>query len=193
MGTCYIAQGAQLGGPWWPRGVGWGCEGGPRERGYIYIHIYIYKHKADSLHCTAETYTTLYSNYTPIKNKNKTKLAKVFPSPPLPASLFPNLLADHPFALPILNFKSLPHFVICLPRTVLCWGSNYEGTIDTHILGKNAPWTFPNSFPLPPQFEKKIQKRKNIFMGDQPFLPMASFFSFIKVITGLWVEMSRET
>ena len=119
---------------------GWGggvCEGGPRERGYIYI--YIYKHKADSLHCTAETYTTLYSNYTPIKNKNKTKLAKVFPSPPLPASLFPNLLADRPFALPILNFKSLPHFVICLPRTVLCWGSNYEGTIDTHILGKNAP------------------------------------------------------
>ena len=122
-----------------------------RETVYIYTHTHI----ADSLHCTAETYTTLYRNYTPIKKKKK-KLAKVFPSPPLPASLFSNLLADRPFTLPILNFKSLPHFVIYLPRTVLCWGSNSKGTIDTHILGNNAPWTFPNSFPLPPQFEKKI-------------------------------------
>ena len=29
--------------------MGWGVEGSPRGRGYIYIHI------ADSLHCTAET------------------------------------------------------------------------------------------------------------------------------------------
>ena len=43
---------------------GWdgGWEGGPRGRG-IGIHI------ADLLHCTAETSTTLESNFTPIKKK----------------------------------------------------------------------------------------------------------------------------
>ena len=41
-----------------------GWEGGPRERGYIYIYIY---NTADS-HCAEETNTTLLSNYTPIKN-----------------------------------------------------------------------------------------------------------------------------
>ena len=34
--------------------------GGKSKKEEVYIHI------ADSLHCTAETNTTLYSNYTPI-------------------------------------------------------------------------------------------------------------------------------
>lgn len=89
------------------------------------------------------------------------------------------------FPYSILIFKSLPHFFMYLLRPVLCWGSNGEGTLDAHILGNNVPRIFPNFFPLPPQFEKKIQKRKNIFVGDQPFPPMAFFSSFIKVITGL--------
>ena len=36
-----------------------------QERGDIGIHT------ADSLHCTAETNTTLYSKFTPVKNKIK--------------------------------------------------------------------------------------------------------------------------
>ena len=55
MGSCHIAQGVQLGALWWPRGVD-GQEGG--DNGWEVqegedIHI------ADSLHCTAETNTTL--------------------------------------------------------------------------------------------------------------------------------------
>ena len=42
-------------------GSGEGSE--VQEGGDVCIHI------ADSLHCTAETNTTLYSNYTPIKKK----------------------------------------------------------------------------------------------------------------------------
>ena len=53
------AVGAQLGALWWPGWVEW--KGRPRRRRYMYT-------QADSLHCTAETNTTLWSNYTPIKN-----------------------------------------------------------------------------------------------------------------------------
>ena len=55
MGTCCIAQGAELGALWWPRWVGWGGGGGRevQKGGDIGIHT------ADSLRCTAETNTTL--------------------------------------------------------------------------------------------------------------------------------------
>ena len=45
-----------------------GWDGGRevQEGGKIRTHI------ADSLHCTVETNTALYSNYTPIKKKKKT-------------------------------------------------------------------------------------------------------------------------
>ena len=48
---------------------GGGRETGPKEGG-ICIHI------ADSLHCTAETNTTLLSNYTAIINKQTTTKKK---------------------------------------------------------------------------------------------------------------------
>ena len=49
MGSCYIAQRAQLGALWWPRGVRQGVgERCKREGIYIYIYTYL-------LHCTAET------------------------------------------------------------------------------------------------------------------------------------------
>ena len=62
MGRCHVAQGAQLNGLCWPRGAGSGEWGGRevKEGGDRCIHI------ADSLHCIAETNTTLESNYTPI-------------------------------------------------------------------------------------------------------------------------------
>ena len=49
---------------------GWDGGGGKetQEGGDVGIHI------ADSLHCTTETNTTLYSNFTPIKKKDKTYL-----------------------------------------------------------------------------------------------------------------------
>ena len=50
MGTCYIAQETQLAALWGPRGMG---ERDVQEGGDISMHI------ADSLHCTAETNTTL--------------------------------------------------------------------------------------------------------------------------------------
>ena len=53
------ALGAQLGALWWP---GW-CNGRQvQEGGAICVH------RTDSLHCTAETNTTLWSNYAPIKS-----------------------------------------------------------------------------------------------------------------------------
>ena len=42
-----------------------------QERGDICMHT------ADSLHCTAETNTTLQSNYTPIKKKRKFSLGYI--------------------------------------------------------------------------------------------------------------------
>ena len=38
MGTCYIAQGTQLGAMWWPRSVDWrvGWEGGSKGKEYMY-------------------------------------------------------------------------------------------------------------------------------------------------------------
>ena len=56
MGTCYIAQGAQLTALWWYRWMGWGRgrgDGGSPKEGDICIYI------ADSLLCTEETKTTL--------------------------------------------------------------------------------------------------------------------------------------
>ena len=50
MGSCYIAQGAQLGALWWPGGWA-GREA--QEGGDECIHM------ADSHCCTAETNTTL--------------------------------------------------------------------------------------------------------------------------------------
>ena len=50
QGSCRLAQGAQLCAL---EGWGEGWEGGPRERGRVYIYI------ADSRLCTAETNTTL--------------------------------------------------------------------------------------------------------------------------------------
>ena len=62
MGSSCIAQGAQLGALWCPRGVGWGIGGRLKREGiYIYIHI------TDSRGCTGEANTTLQSNYTPNK------------------------------------------------------------------------------------------------------------------------------
>ena len=55
MGTCCIAQRAQLGARWSPRGVGSGRE--VQEGGDICVHM------AESLPCTGETNTTLYGNY----------------------------------------------------------------------------------------------------------------------------------
>ena len=56
VGTCCIAQGAQLTALWWCRWMGWGRgrgdEGSPKG-GDICIYI------ADSLLCTEETKTTL--------------------------------------------------------------------------------------------------------------------------------------
>lgn len=49
-------------------GWGEGWEGGPRERGRVYIYI------ADSCLCTAETNTTLESNYFAIKIFFKKKI-----------------------------------------------------------------------------------------------------------------------
>ena len=64
MGSSSIAQGDELGALRWPRGVGYGgWEGGSRGRGYGDICM----HTADSLWCTTETNTVLWSNYTPIK------------------------------------------------------------------------------------------------------------------------------
>ena len=59
-----MAQGAQLGALWWPRGVGWGAGREVQEGKDICTHI------ADSLHCTAETNATLKSNYTSIKKNS---------------------------------------------------------------------------------------------------------------------------
>ena len=64
MGTCCVVQGTQLGALWWPIWKGWAGVGGGRETqvgGEIYIYTYIYTHTpiADSIHCTAETNTTL--------------------------------------------------------------------------------------------------------------------------------------
>ena len=74
MGSCRIAQGDQLGALWPPRGVGYGgWEGDARGRGYGDIHMRM----ADSLCCTAETNTTLWSNYTPIKMLKKINKAIV--------------------------------------------------------------------------------------------------------------------
>ena len=57
VGTRRLAQRAQLGGLWWPRGTGWdgGWVGGreAQEGGGIYMHI------TDSLHCTTKTNTSL--------------------------------------------------------------------------------------------------------------------------------------
>ena len=59
---------------------GWvGAVGGSLKREEINIYIYIYIHThthththiADSLCCTAETNTTLQSNYIPIETKTK--------------------------------------------------------------------------------------------------------------------------
>ena len=55
MRTCCAVQGTLLGAVWQPK---W--EGNPKKRGYI---IYV----ADSLCHTAETNTTFWSNYAPIK------------------------------------------------------------------------------------------------------------------------------
>ena len=63
VGSCCMAQGAQLGALWWPRGMGRGRSRGRREvqeGGDICICI------TGSLCCTAETSTTLESNYTPV-------------------------------------------------------------------------------------------------------------------------------
>ena len=54
MGTCCIAQWAQFGALWWPRGLG--CRGGEKEAqegGDVCIYI------GDSLWCTAEMNTIL--------------------------------------------------------------------------------------------------------------------------------------
>ena len=68
MGSSHIAQGDQLGALRPPRGVGkGGWEGDARGRGYGDICIHI----AVSLCYTAETNTTLYSYYTPIKMLKK--------------------------------------------------------------------------------------------------------------------------
>lgn len=54
VGSYCAAQGAQLGVPWWPRGVGW-CRGrrAAQEGGDICTHI------ADALHRAAEANTAL--------------------------------------------------------------------------------------------------------------------------------------
>ena len=39
MGLCGLAQGAQLGALWWPRGVHWGAVGGRPKRKEIYVYI----------------------------------------------------------------------------------------------------------------------------------------------------------
>ena len=39
VGSCCIAQGAQLGALWWPRGVRWRAAGEAQNRGDIYIYI----------------------------------------------------------------------------------------------------------------------------------------------------------
>ena len=56
-----------------PEGLaGYGWEEDAIGRGYMHAYVYTYTHKhiriTGSLHCIAETNTTLYSNYTPIKN-----------------------------------------------------------------------------------------------------------------------------
>ena len=59
MGSCYIAQGTQLGALRWPRGWDGGeRERGSRGKGYMYIYI------VDSLCCRTETNTIkqLYAN-----------------------------------------------------------------------------------------------------------------------------------
>ena len=54
MGTCYKAQGAQLGALWWPRGVDWGWSGREAQE-----EMDKGMHMVDSFHCTEETNTTL--------------------------------------------------------------------------------------------------------------------------------------
>ena len=61
--SCCTAQGAQLGALGWPRWVEWG-RGGGRE---VQEGRDVCRDITDSLHCTAESSTTLESNYTPIK------------------------------------------------------------------------------------------------------------------------------
>ena len=70
MGSCCIAQGAQLDALWRDSGVGWReWEGGLRGRG---IHIYILK--ADSRCCRQKP---TQSNYPTVKNKKFLKRANV--------------------------------------------------------------------------------------------------------------------
>ena len=66
VGNCSVAQGAQLGAPWWAGGVGWLGRGRPK-RGGICMHV------ADLLCCTAETSTIVQRNYTPVKKKSMTR------------------------------------------------------------------------------------------------------------------------
>ena len=67
VGSCCIAQGAQLAALWWPRGLGWGGGTATQEEGDICIHM------AGSCCCTAEINTTLQSKYTPVRKINLTK------------------------------------------------------------------------------------------------------------------------
>ena len=67
VGTSYIVQGAQRSALWWLWWVGWGLEGGPRGRGYMYAYSW---------------FTLLYSRneYNVVKqldpNKNKQQWPK---------------------------------------------------------------------------------------------------------------------
>ena len=62
VGSCCMAQWAQLRALWWPRGMGWaGGERQAQEGENIGTHI------TDSHCCTPESNTTLQLNYTPIK------------------------------------------------------------------------------------------------------------------------------
>ena len=62
MGSCCVIHGAQLGALMTQRAeTGWVGGREAQEGGDICIHM------VDSLLCTAETNTTLYSNYAPVK------------------------------------------------------------------------------------------------------------------------------
>ena len=154
MGRSNIAQGDPLGALWPPWGVGWGgWEGDERRREYGDIHMRM----ADSLCCTTETNTVLWSNYTPIKIYKK-KVIKIFCSLLYHFSIYFSF--SFPFSSMVLTvgtgtashfghrYALLPLYLLAI-RSRLSWPSGlHVGSIFTEFNGYQSKSINKHSFVL---------------------------------------------